>query len=60
MGHVLRCGSCQYDAKEMEMLDYCAACLTDLCGDCMVKGHCGNVPARSGLRLSYEEEKDGR
>lgn len=36
-------------ASPMELLDYCAKCSRDLCDDCMEKGCCGNVPAKSGM-----------
>ncbi len=30
------------------LLDYCVECSKDLCDECMKKGCCGNVPAKSG------------
>lgn len=33
--------------------DYCAVCAKILCGKCMTEGHCGNVPALSGLQADY-------
>jgi len=32
-----------------ELLDYCAKCGANLCDNCMAKGHCGQVPALSGM-----------
>ena len=32
-----------------DLHDYCAECGTTLCKKCMVEGHCGFVPAKSGL-----------
>lgn len=41
-----------------QLLDYCAVCSKDLCPDCMAKGCCGNVPARSGENDEPESVAD--
>ena len=34
--------------KSEHMFDYCAECYQNLCPECMAKGCCRNVPAKSG------------
>ncbi len=48
-----RCGA--RPVGEYALLDYCAMCSADLCGACMAKGCCGNVPAVSGSADDAEE-----
>lgn len=44
-----KCEKCGTPAPNgFALLDYCAICSKDLCEDCMARGHCGNVPAKSG------------
>lgn len=43
------CGA-RPNASSYELFDYCAICSKSLCPACMDKGHCGNVPAVSGMR----------
>jgi hypothetical protein len=43
-------------AGDYHQLDYCAVCSKDLCPDCMAKGCCGNVPAKSGNADDYSDE----
>ena len=45
------------------LLDYCADCFKNLCGNCMEKGCCDNVPALSGqdedhAHLDPEQDDD--
>ena len=49
-----RCGA--RPVGEYALLDYCAMCSADLCGACMAKGCCGNVPAASGSADDAHEE----
>jgi len=42
-----RCGK-KSDPSSFKLMDYCAECSRDLCDECMEKGCCGNVPAKSG------------
>jgi len=42
-----RCGATP--EGEYGLLDYCAVCSKNLCDKCMANGHCGNVPAKSGM-----------
>lgn len=47
-----RCGASP--KRPLGLLDYCAECSRDLCDDCMKKGCCGHIPARSGM----DEDED--
>lgn len=38
--------------------DYCAECGKNLCDECMKKGCCGSVPAKSGADEDNIEEGD--
>lgn len=53
-----RCGtrSPGKTAGGFALFDYCAVCSRDLCDSCMVKGCCGNVPARSGNAEECDED----
>ncbi len=44
----MKCEKCGAVAKGYSLHDYCAVCSKNLCDDCMAKGHCGSVPAKSG------------
>lgn len=51
-----KCERCRATPRgEYELLDYCAVCSKDLCDECMAKGCCGNVPARSGTEEDFGE-----
>lgn len=52
-----RCGF-KEDPNSYNLLDYCAVCSKNLCDECMKKGCCGNVPAKSGSDEDYEGEGD--
>ena len=45
-------------AGSTHSLDYCAVCSKDLCDECMKRGCCGNVPAKSGLEEGGEAQVD--
>ena len=51
----MNCEKCGKATKGYELHDYCAVCSRNLCADCMAKGHCGNIPALSGMVESGEE-----
>lgn len=55
------CENCKKRAGSggrMGLHDFCAACGKNLCDDCMKKGCCGNVPARSGLMEEADQLPD--
>lgn len=39
------------------LLDFCAVCSRDLCDECMSKGCCDHVPARSGTSEDARAEE---
>lgn len=45
-------------AGQYQPLDYCAECSKDLCPDCMAKGCCGNVPAKSGNADDFGDDAE--
>lgn len=57
-GGVIRCEKCGAAARGMRTLDYCAECHAALCDSCMANGHCGNVPATSGMERDYGDDAE--
>lgn len=56
-----RCEKCgarapRKNAGPFSLFDYCAVCSANLCDECMAKGHCGHIPARSGDAEGMGEE----
>ena len=53
-----RCGA--YPKGKYGLLDYCLICSKDLCDDCMAKGCCGHVPAKSGTEVdaAFSDEQE--
>lgn len=49
------CERCKRHIGSIDM-DYCAVCSKDLCDECMAKGCCGNIPAKSGLTEDFGED----
>ena len=45
-----KCEKCdvELDPQSYDLMDYCAECSKNLCGSCMKKGCCNNIPAKSG------------
>lgn len=52
------CSGCNKHAKAYDLFDYCAECSKNLCSDCMKKGCCENVPAKSGMNDDASETDD--
>jgi hypothetical protein len=52
------CESCGKSAVGYDLFDYCAECGKNLCPECMAKGHCGEVPAISGMDANDENDDD--
>lgn len=44
-----KCERCGIAPQGDGLHDYCSVCSKNLCDECMAKGHCGNVPAKSGM-----------
>lgn len=44
----MKCERCGKGTTGYDLHDYCALCSRNLCADCMEKGCCGHVPAKSG------------
>jgi hypothetical protein len=61
VGSVQTCDRCdaRLPSSSYELMDYCAACLKNLCAACMAKGCCGHVPAVSGMKADFEDELAG-
>ncbi len=55
-----RCGAQSPAARgnSYKLHDYCAVCGANLCTECMAKGHCGNVPALSGMADDDSDDSD--
>lgn len=51
----MKCERCGKSASGYALFDYCAECSKNLCPDCMERGHCGHVPAKSGMNADYDE-----
>lgn len=52
------CERCGKSLDNYELTDYCAECNKNLCDDCMKKGCCGNIPAKSGMENDYPDETE--
>lgn len=54
------CERCGYkpSGNSYELNDYCAVCGKTLCANCMEKGCCGHVPARSGEKADFGEDDE--
>ncbi len=50
-----RCGATT-EPGTFDLMDYCAVCSKNLCPECMAKGCCGNVPAKSGNEADYGDD----
>lgn len=46
----MRCERCGKGTVGYDLFDYCAECSKNLCWECMDKGCCGHVPAKSGTK----------
>ena len=53
----MTCERCNKETKPdgYDLFDFCAKCARNLCPECMKKGCCGEVPAKSGMN---EEDPD--
>lgn len=56
-----QCENCGYEVSKCSftLLDYCLVCSKTLCDNCMKKGCCGNIPAKSGEDEDYSENGFG-
>ncbi len=52
-----KCERCGTKTKGFDLIDYCAECGTNLCQNCIAKGCCGHVPAKSGSQEDLDEEE---
>jgi hypothetical protein len=43
----MKCERCGAESDDLH--DYCAVCSKNLCDPCMEHGHCGHIPALSGM-----------